>query len=159
MLSGSGSSGSFRVLAAGTSIKCSSWSRYSRSVSNTDSWAQWAEIRLMSLSEHTQLRRSNNTMTSVWVAGNTFLLLRFHICSCRVSPRFMVTNKSYISAQCLQVKPNFYFDGLLWIPLHMIYLCAYDMMRIVLLKWNGEMLMQWLSEQFWGCCSCIYVLI
>ncbi len=31
-------------------------------------------------------------------------------------------------------------------------------MTIVLLKWNGQMLMKWLSEQFWGC-SYIYVLI
>ncbi len=33
-------------------------------------------------------------------------------------------------------------------------LCVYDMM-LVLLKWNGKMLMKWLSEQFWGCCSCV----
>ncbi len=32
-------------------------------------------------------------------------------------------------------------------------------MTLVLLKWNGQMLMKWLSEQFWICCSCIYVLI
>ncbi len=25
----------------------------------------------------------------------------------------------------------------------------------VLLKWNGETLMKWLSEQFWGCCLCL----
>ncbi len=24
---------------------------------------------------------------------------------------------------------------------------------------KGQMLMKWLSEQFWGCCSCIYFLI
>ncbi len=29
----------------------------------------------------------------------------------------------------------------------------------VLLKWNGETLMKWLSEQFWGCRLCVYVLI
>ncbi len=28
------------------------------------------------------------------------------------------------------------------------FLCVYDM-RIVLLKWNGETLIKWLSEQFW----------
>ncbi len=28
------------------------------------------------------------------------------------------------------------------------FLCVYDIMRIVLLKWNGQMLMKWLSEQF-----------
>ncbi len=38
------------------------------------------------------------------------------------------------------------------------FLCVYDM-RIVLLKLNGEMLMKWLSEQFWRWCSCVYVLI
>ncbi len=38
------------------------------------------------------------------------------------------------------------------------FLCVYDM-RIVLLKWNSETLMKWLSEQFWRCCSCVYVLI
>ncbi len=34
-------------------------------------------------------------------------------------------------------------------------LCVYDM-TLVLLKWNGKMLVKWLSEQF---CSYIYVLI
>ncbi len=29
----------------------------------------------------------------------------------------------------------------------------------VLLKWNGKKLMEWLSEQFWRCCLCIYALI
>ncbi len=29
------------------------------------------------------------------------------------------------------------------------FLCVYDM-RIVLLKWNGQKLTKWLSEQFWG---------
>ncbi len=38
------------------------------------------------------------------------------------------------------------------------FLCVYDM-TLVLLKWNGEMLMKWLSEQFWRFCSCVYVLI
>ncbi len=38
------------------------------------------------------------------------------------------------------------------------FLCVYDM-RIVLLKWNNETLIKWLSEQFWRCCSCVYVLI
>ncbi len=38
------------------------------------------------------------------------------------------------------------------------FLCVYDM-RIVLLKWNSETLIKWLSEQFWRCCSCVYVLI
>ncbi len=52
-------------------------------------------------------------------------------------------------------KPNFNFDGLLWIPL---YFCVYEMM-LVLLKLNGKMLVKWLSEQFWRCCLCIYVLI
>ncbi len=37
-------------------------------------------------------------------------------------------------------------------------LCVYDMM-LVLLKWNGKMLVKWLSEQFWRYCSCIYVVI
>ncbi len=32
-------------------------------------------------------------------------------------------------------------------------------MMLVLLKWNGEMLVKWLSEQFWRYCSYIYVLI
>ncbi len=36
-------------------------------------------------------------------------------------------------------------------------LCVYDMM-LVLLKWNGKMLVKWLSDQFWRHCSCIYVL-
>ncbi len=36
--------------------------------------------------------------------------------------------------------------------------CVYDM-TLVLLKWNGKMLVKWLSEQFWRYCSCIYVLI
>ncbi len=36
--------------------------------------------------------------------------------------------------------------------------CVYDM-TLVLLKWNGKMLVKWLSGQFWRCCSCIYVLI
>ncbi len=36
------------------------------------------------------------------------------------------------------------------------FLCVYDM-RIALLKWNSETLMTWLSEQFWRCCSCVYV--
>ncbi len=37
-------------------------------------------------------------------------------------------------------------------------LCVYDM-TLVLLKWNGKMLVMWLSEQFWSYCSYIYVLI
>ncbi len=37
-------------------------------------------------------------------------------------------------------------------------LCVYDI-TLVLLKWNGKMLVKWLSEQFWRYCSCIYVLI
>ncbi len=37
-------------------------------------------------------------------------------------------------------------------------LCEYDMM-LVLLKWNGKMLVKWLSDQFWRYWSCIYVLI
>ncbi len=37
-------------------------------------------------------------------------------------------------------------------------LCVYEM-TLVLLKWNGEMLVKWLSDQFWRYCSCIYVLI
>ncbi len=37
-------------------------------------------------------------------------------------------------------------------------LCVYDM-TLVLLKWNGKMLVKWLSDQFWRYCSCIYVLI
>ncbi len=37
-------------------------------------------------------------------------------------------------------------------------LCVYDM-TLVLLQWNGKMLMKWLSEQFWSYCSYIYVLI
>ncbi len=45
-------------------------------------------------------------------------------------------------------KKKTYFDGLPWIPLH---LCVYDM-RIVLLEWNGQTLIKWLSEQFWRCC-------
>ncbi len=32
-------------------------------------------------------------------------------------------------------------------------------MTLVLLKWNGKMLVKWLSDQFWRCCSCIYVFI
>ncbi len=38
------------------------------------------------------------------------------------------------------------------------FLCLYDM-RIVLLKWKGQTLMKWLSEKFWRCCLCVYVLI
>ncbi len=37
-------------------------------------------------------------------------------------------------------------------------LYVYDM-TLVLLKWNGKMLVKWLSDQFWRYCSCIYVLI
>ncbi len=37
-------------------------------------------------------------------------------------------------------------------------LCVYDM-TLVLLKWNGKMLLKWLPGQFWRYCSCIYVLI
>ncbi len=37
-------------------------------------------------------------------------------------------------------------------------LCVYDM-TLVLLKWNGKMLVKWLSDQFWRYCLCIYVLI
>ncbi len=37
--------------------------------------------------------------------------------------------------------------------------CVYNDMTLVLLKWNGKMLVKWLSEQFWRYCSCIYVLI
>ncbi len=32
-------------------------------------------------------------------------------------------------------------------------------MTLVLLKWKGKMLIDWLSVQFWVCCSCIYDLI
>ncbi len=35
-------------------------------------------------------------------------------------------------------------------------LCVYE---LVLLKWNGKMLVKWLSEQFWSYCSYGYVLI
>ncbi len=45
---------------------------------------------------------------------------------------------------------DFYFDGLPWIVL-----CVYDT-RLVLLKSNGKMLMKWLSERFWRCCSCMF---
>ncbi len=37
-------------------------------------------------------------------------------------------------------------------------MCVYDM-TLVLLKWNGKMLVKWLSDQFWRYCSCIYVLV
>ncbi len=37
-------------------------------------------------------------------------------------------------------------------------LCIYDMM-LVLLKWNGKMLMKWLSQQFWSYCLYMHVLI
>ncbi len=55
-------------------------------------------------------------------------------------------------------KTDFYCDGLPWITLHF---CVYMIWgyETLLLKRNGEMLMQWLSEQFWRCCSCVYVLI
>ncbi len=33
-------------------------------------------------------------------------------------------------------------------------LCVHDM-TLVLLKSNGTMLVKWLSEQFWRCCSCV----
>ncbi len=33
---------------------------------------------------------------------------------------------------------------------------VYDM-RIVLLKWNGQMLMKWLLEQFFRCCLCLFM--
>ncbi len=52
----------------------------------------------------------------------------------------------------LQGKPNFYFDGLPWILLQF---CV----TLVLLQLNGKLLMKWLSEQFWRCCSYIYDLI
>ncbi len=32
-------------------------------------------------------------------------------------------------------------------------------MMLVLLQWNGKMLVKWLLEQFWSYCSYIYVLI
>ncbi len=32
-------------------------------------------------------------------------------------------------------------------------------MMLVLLKWDGQMLVKWFSEQFWRYCSYIYVLI
>ncbi len=56
----------------------------------------------------------------------------------------------YFYRSVFQAKPNFYFDGLPWIPLQF---CVYDI-TLVLLKSNGKMLMKWLSEQFWRCCSC-----
>ncbi len=42
----------------------------------------------------------------------------------------------------------------LYISVYMIW--GYE---TLLLKWNGETLMKWLSEQFWRCCLCVYVLI
>ncbi len=45
-----------------------------------------------------------------------------------------------------------------WVAMNTFtFLYVYDTMRIVLLKWNGQMLMKWLSEQLWRCCSCIYM--
>ncbi len=32
-------------------------------------------------------------------------------------------------------------------------------MTLVLLKWNGQMLVKWLSDHFWRCCSCNHVLV
>ncbi len=49
-------------------------------------------------------------------------------------------------------KPNLYFDGLPWIPLQ---ICVY-----MILRWfYSNETVKWLSEQFWRCCLCIYVLI
>ncbi len=37
--------------------------------------------------------------------------------------------------------------------------CVWYHMMLVLLKWNGKMVVKWRSDQFWRYCSCIYVLI
>ncbi len=50
----------------------------------------------------------------------------------------------YFCLQCFQIKPDFYFDGLLWIPLHSVCIW-YD---ASFTQMNCEMLMKWLSEQF-----------
>ncbi len=39
------------------------------------------------------------------------------------------------------------------------YISVFCDMTLVLLKSKGKMLTKWLSEQFWRCCSSIYVLL
>ncbi len=63
-------------------------------------------------------------------------------------------NNSNVVYFWLQGKPNLFW----WVAVNTFrFMCANDMMRIVLLKWNGQMLMKWL-EQFWRC-SCIHHLL
>ncbi len=68
------------------------------------------------------------------------------------SVMYILLNKYFC---CTVFKKNdFYFDELPWIPLHF---CDEDMKRF----YSNETVKRWWSdsEQFWGCCLCVYVLI
>ncbi len=79
---------------------------------------------------------------------NKVLLISFNSSS---SITYILLNNSNIFlAQCLLSKNELLFW---WVAVNTFKL------TMVLLKWNGKMLVNWLSEQFWRCCLCIYVLI
>ncbi len=75
-----------------------------------------------------------------------FLCVKYHGCSRRndITQRLKVV-QSFILMGCHEDLLSF-CSLCIWYDDH-------------LLKLNGQMLMRWLSEQFWRCCSCIYVLI
>ncbi len=68
---------------------------------------------------------------------------------------FILLNKYFC---CTVLKNWLLFWRVAVIPLHF---CMYMIWgyETLLLKLNDKTLMKWLSEQFWGCCSRVYVLI
>ncbi len=79
---------------------------------------------------------------------NKVLLISFN--SSSSITYILLTNSNIFLAQCLLSKNELLF-----------WRVAVNTFKLtmVLLKWNGKMLVKWLSEQFWRCCLCIYVLI
>ncbi len=78
---------------------------------------------------------------------NKVLLISFNSSSSSIT-YILLNNSNIFLAQCLLSKNKLLF-----------WRVAVNTFKLtmVLLKWNGKMLVKWLSEQFWRCC--IYVLI
>ncbi len=69
---------------------------------------------------------------------------------------FILNYRNIFLAQCLYDKLLYWRVAVNTFTFVCVWL--YDM-TLILLKWNGKMLVMWLSEQFWRSSLCIYVLI
>ncbi len=76
----------------------------------------------------------------LWISFNSSSSIKY----------ILLNNSNIFLAQCLLSKNKLLF----W----RVTVNTFKL-TMVLLKWNGKMLVKWLSEQFWRCCLCIYVLI